>query len=114
MQKPVEPVRESKYLNIGNGYASQVENAVSEPCAELGSRIQIVPYTSSGVRDVLGLNVVECLEKLKGYLTDLKPKNYEAYCNTCDDEAYDEAMSAYRAALSAYEASLRAEQNENK
>ena len=110
LSKPVEPRREHKYVGIGEGYLSQVSAGVQGLSSGLSSRSQIVPYTSSGVRDVLGENVLECLSNIQGMIEDAKQlafgSGWRPICDGYDEELYQIAYREYLSALAAYNRSL--------
>ena len=115
MQKPTRPKREdfTKYKGLGEGYVKPLDEAITSGDGELGNRIEIVPYTSMGERDVLGLNTIECLESIRSMLTEAKGKyeGYEEICNTADQEEYDDAYTEYERKKREYDAWLSSQNN---
>ena len=106
MQKPVEPVRSDfeKYINIGKGYVEPIKEALESGTLELANRKEIVPYTSTGTRDVLGMNTIACLDGISEMLGQVKTicDGYENPCNDADQEDYNEALDEYNRLLEAY------------
>ncbi len=102
--KPIPPTKKTKYRDIGAGYASTADGAINAATGELGSRIDIVPYTSTGERDVLGLNTIECLDGIKSLLTEAQGlyAGYEEICDAEDQKVYDAAYAAYKDDLRDY------------
>ena len=105
MQKPVRPIKKHEYLKIGEEYVTPIDTDIIEVAnEELDRRIEIVPYTSMGERDTLGLNTIECLETLKKMLEEaqLNYKDYEEICDAIDEEEYQKEMREYREELNEY------------
>lgn len=97
MNDSTKPTLGSEYRNIGKGYVDLVDGKITSSKGELNSRIDIVPYTSYGERDVLGLNTIECLNALTNLLTEAQDC-YSGYYQTC----YQEDWKKYQDKLSEY------------
>lgn len=111
MDKPIKPTKNDKYRKIGDGYVSPVDDAINLSTTELKDRIEIVPYTSTGERDVLGLNTIECLETIQGMLEEAQNSylGYEDKCDSVDDKIYNDALDLYNRRMDEYNKSLEKE-----